>query len=38
MACEHLPRIPQILLRIGLGSGNALEGFVEDGDDAPLLG
>ncbi len=33
---ENLTGILQIFLGIGLGSGDALEGFVEDGDDSAL--
>ena len=37
MALEQLPGVPQVLLGVGLGGGDALEGLVEDGDDAALL-
>jgi hypothetical protein len=37
LAVKKLPRILQIPLRMGLGGGDALEGIVEDGDDAALF-
>jgi hypothetical protein len=38
MTCEKCPRIPQVLLGMGLGGGDAVKGFVEEGDDALLFG
>ena len=37
MALEQLAGVLQILLGVGLGGGDGLEGFVEDGDNAALL-
>ncbi|MCY1553852.1 hypothetical protein D9M68_903780 [compost metagenome] len=36
-AREQLAGVLQVLLGVGLGDGDALEGFVEDGDDALLF-
>ena len=35
---ENLPGILQILLGVGFGGGDTVKGFVENGDDALLLG
>ena len=35
---DKFPRILQALLHICLGSGDAVKGIVEEGDDALLLG
>ncbi len=38
MTFEYGPRILQVLLGMGLGGGDAVKGFVEEGDDALLFG
>jgi hypothetical protein len=38
MALEQGAGVLEVLLGVGLGSGDAVEGCVEDGDDAVLFG